>query len=105
MLLMIDNYDSFTFNIVQYFSQLGETVEVRRNDKITLAEIEALNPDRLVISPGPCSPEEAGVSVEAIRSSPVKWSRLGGAVVPELARVTTRSISPMETQRKRRSSS
>ena len=67
MLLMIDNYDSFTFNIVQYFGQLGEEVQVFRNDRITLAEIESLAPDRLVISPGPCSPEEAGISVAAIR--------------------------------------
>jgi anthranilate synthase component II len=66
MLLMIDNYDSFTYNIVQYFSQLGEEVQVHRNDKITLAEIEALKPSRIVVSPGPCSPEEAGISVAAI---------------------------------------
>jgi len=67
MLLMIDNYDSFTFNIVQYFGQLGEDVRVFRNDKITVEEIEALQPERLVISPGPCSPGEAGISVQAIR--------------------------------------
>jgi anthranilate synthase component 2 len=67
MLLMIDNYDSFTYNIVQYFGQLGEEVQVFRNDRITLDEIERLQPERLVISPGPCSPEEAGISVEAIR--------------------------------------
>jgi anthranilate synthase component 2 len=67
MLLMIDNYDSFTYNIVQYFGELGENVSVFRNDRITLAEIEELAPERLVISPGPCSPEEAGISVEAIR--------------------------------------
>jgi len=67
MLLMIDNYDSFTYNIVQYFGQLGEDVQVHRNDRITLDEIEALQPARLVISPGPCSPEEAGISVAAIR--------------------------------------
>ena len=66
MLLMIDNYDSFTYNIVQYFAQLGEEVQIHRNDKITLDEIEALQPARLVISPGPCSPEEAGISVAAI---------------------------------------
>ena len=66
MLLMIDNYDSFTFNIVQYFGQLGEDVRVCRNDGITLDEIEALQPERLVISPGPCSPNEAGISVGAI---------------------------------------
>ena len=67
MLMMIDNYDSFTYNIVQYFGQLGEDVQVHRNDRITLAEIESLQPARLVISPGPCSPEEAGISVAAIR--------------------------------------
>lgn len=67
MLLMIDNYDSFTFNIVQYFEQLGEKVKVVRNDAITVADIAALKPDRIVISPGPCSPEEAGISVAAIK--------------------------------------
>ncbi len=77
MLLMIDNYDSFTFNIVQYFSQLGETVQVHRNDKITLAEIEVLQPARIVISPGPCSPEEAGISVAAIKHFAGKIPILG----------------------------
>ena len=67
MLLMIDNYDSFTYNLVQYFAELGETVEVHRNDKITVSEIAARHPERLVISPGPCSPDEAGISVTAIR--------------------------------------
>ena len=67
MLLMIDNYDSFTFNIVQYFGQLGENVQVHRNDRITLSEIEAMNPERIVVSPGPCSPEQAGISVSAIK--------------------------------------
>ncbi|WP_447984042.1 aminodeoxychorismate/anthranilate synthase component II [Nitrospira sp. Nam74] len=67
MLLMIDNYDSFTYNLVQYFGELGEDVQVYRNDKITIEEIEALQPKRLVISPGPCTPKEAGVSVDAIR--------------------------------------
>ena len=67
MLLMVDNYDSFTYNIVQYFGQLGEEVRVFRNDSITLEEIERLAPQRLVISPGPCSPHEAGISVAAIR--------------------------------------
>jgi len=67
MLLMIDNYDSFTFNLVQYFGELGQHVEVHRNDQITLETIEALNPDYLVISPGPCTPTEAGISVEAIK--------------------------------------
>jgi anthranilate synthase component 2 len=67
MLLMIDNYDSFTFNLVQYFGELGEDVRVVRNDQITLEGIEALKPDRLVLSPGPCSPAEAGICVPAIR--------------------------------------
>ena len=77
MLLMIDNYDSFTFNIVQYFGQLGEEVQVHRNDKISLAEIEALRPGRLVISPGPGSPEEAGISVSAIKHFAGKIPILG----------------------------
>ncbi|WP_417348502.1 anthranilate synthase component II [Ferrimonas sp.] len=66
MLLMLDNYDSFTYNLVQYFQQLGEQVVVRRNDAISLAEIEALSPDYLVISPGPCSPNEAGLSLSLV---------------------------------------
>ena len=77
MLLMIDNYDSFTFNIVQYFGQLGEDVQVHRNDRITLAEIEARKPERLVISPGPCSPDEAGISVSAIKRFAGKIPILG----------------------------
>ncbi|SEL51999.1 anthranilate synthase component 2 [Roseateles sp. YR242] len=66
MLLMIDNYDSFTFNLVQYFAELGAEVKVVRNDQITLDEIEALRPSHLVLSPGPCTPKEAGVCVPAI---------------------------------------
>ena len=66
-LLMVDNYDSFTYNIVQYFGELGAEIEVYRNDEITLEGIAARNPDRLVISPGPCSPAEAGISVAAIQ--------------------------------------
>jgi len=77
MLLMIDNYDSFTYNIVQYFCQLGEEVQVYRNNRITLEEIEALKPERLVISPGPCSPEEAGISVAAIKRFAGKIPLLG----------------------------
>lgn len=67
MLLMIDNYDSFTYNLVQYLGELGEDVKVVRNDAITLEEIEALAPDRIVISPGPCTPKEAGISVPLVR--------------------------------------
>ena len=68
MLLMIDNYDSFTFNLVQYFGELGQDVTVVRNDEITVAEIAALKPAHLVLSPGPCSPAEAGVCVAAIQA-------------------------------------
>ena len=68
MLLMIDNYDSFTFNIVQYLGELGADVEVVRNDAIDVQGIRELNPDRLVISPGPCTPNEAGISVDAIKA-------------------------------------
>lgn len=67
MLLMIDNYDSFTYNLVQYFGELGEDVRTYRNDEITLDEITALNPDRICISPGPCTPNEAGVSVPVLQ--------------------------------------
>jgi anthranilate synthase component 2 len=77
MLLMIDNYDSFTFNLVQYFAELGEDVRVHRNDEITIAEIEAMKPDRLVLSPGPCSPAEAGICIEAIRHFAGKLPILG----------------------------
>ena len=67
MLLMIDNYDSFTYNLVQYFSELGEEVKVLRNDEIAVEEIANLKPDRICISPGPCSPSEAGISVATIQ--------------------------------------
>jgi anthranilate synthase component II len=73
MLLMLDNYDSFTYNLVQYLQELGEEVEVHRNDKISVDEIAALAPRRIVISPGPCSPAEAGISVALIQ-------RLSGAI-------------------------
>lgn len=67
MLLMIDNYDSFTYNLVQYLGELGADIEVYRNDKVTVDEITELDPKRIVISPGPCTPNEAGISVEVIR--------------------------------------
>jgi anthranilate synthase component II len=76
-LLMIDNYDSFTYNLVQYFGELGAQVEVFRNDEITIEGIAARQPDRLVVSPGPCSPAEAGISVEAIRHFAGKLPILG----------------------------
>lgn len=77
MLLMIDNYDSFTFNLVQYFGELGEDVRVYRNDEIDVAGIAALKPDQLVFSPGPCSPAEAGICVEAIQAFAGKLPILG----------------------------
>ena len=77
MLVMIDNYDSFTYNVVQYFAELGTDVRVFRNDEITVAEIEAMNPDQLVVSPGPCTPNEAGISMEAIRYFAGKLPILG----------------------------
>ena len=77
MLLMIDNYDSFTYNLVQYFGELGQVVEVHRNDEITIDEIEKLNPEFLVISPGPCTPNEAGISIEAIKHFSGKVPMLG----------------------------
>jgi anthranilate synthase component 2 len=77
MLVMIDNYDSFTYNVVQYLGELGADVRVFRNDEITIEEIEAMKPDHLVISPGPCTPNEAGISVEAIKHFAGKLPILG----------------------------
>ncbi len=77
MLLMIDNYDSFTFNLVQYFGELGAEVKVFRNDEITVEEIGALKPDQLVLSPGPCTPNEAGICLEAITAFKGKLPILG----------------------------
>jgi anthranilate synthase/aminodeoxychorismate synthase-like glutamine amidotransferase len=77
MILMIDNYDSFTYNLVQYLGEMGQELRVYRNDAITLDEIEALAPDRLLVSPGPCTPNEAGISVAAIRRFAGKLPILG----------------------------
>jgi para-aminobenzoate synthetase component II len=77
MLLMIDNYDSFTYNLVQYLGELGEDIRVFRNDKIAIPEIEKLNPDKIVISPGPCTPKEAGISIKAIQHFTGKIPILG----------------------------
>ncbi|OWT75761.1 MULTISPECIES: aminodeoxychorismate/anthranilate synthase component II [unclassified Achromobacter] len=76
-LLMLDNYDSFTYNLVQYFGELGEDVKVARNDQITLEEIHAMKPDRICVSPGPCSPNEAGISVALIKEFAGKLPILG----------------------------
>ena len=67
MIFVLDNYDSFTYNLVQYLGEMGETVEVRRNDQVSIPDIERLNPTRIVVSPGPCTPREAGISIELIR--------------------------------------
>lgn len=77
MLLMIDNYDSFTFNLVQYFGELGEEVRTFRNDEITIEEIEALKPDRICISPGPCTPAEAGICLSVLKHFAGKLPILG----------------------------
>lgn len=107
MLLMIDNYDSFTFNLVQYFGELGADVVVRRNDEISTDEIVALAPSHLVISPGPCTPVEAGISVEAIKTFAGKIPILGvclghqsigvafGANIVRAARVMHGKTSPI----------
>lgn len=77
MILMIDNYDSFTYNLVQYLGEMGQQLKVFRNDKITVEQIEELKPDRIVVSPGPCTPNEAGISVEAIKHFAGKVPILG----------------------------
>lgn len=77
MLLMIDNYDSFTYNLVQYLGEMGEDVEVYRNDKITIADIDSLKPSKIVISPGPCTPEKAGISIDVIKEFSGKIPILG----------------------------
>ena len=77
MILLIDNYDSFTFNLAQYLGQMGQNVKIRRNDQITLDEIEELHPERIIISPGPCTPKEAGISVPLIQRFAGKIPILG----------------------------
>src|SRR5689334_3096898 len=77
MVFVLDNYDSFTYNLVQYLGELGAEVEVRRNDQVTVAEVERLRPERIVVSPGPCTPQEAGISVELIRNFAGKVPVLG----------------------------
>ena len=100
MLLMIDNYDSFTYNLVQYFGELGEDVVVHRNDEITLDEIEAMQPDRIVISPGPCTPNEAGICLDLITAAagtiPILGVCLGHQAIGMVYGGTvTRATAPM----------
>jgi anthranilate synthase/aminodeoxychorismate synthase-like glutamine amidotransferase len=77
VVFVLDNYDSFTYNLVQYIGELGAEVEVRRNDRVTIAEVEAMRPERIVVSPGPCTPHEAGISIELIRHFAGKTPVLG----------------------------
>jgi anthranilate synthase/aminodeoxychorismate synthase-like glutamine amidotransferase len=77
VVFVLDNYDSFTYNLVQYLGELGADVEVRRNDQVTVAEVEAMRPERIVVSPGPCTPQEAGISIELIRHFTGKLPVLG----------------------------
>jgi anthranilate synthase/aminodeoxychorismate synthase-like glutamine amidotransferase len=77
VVFVLDNYDSFTYNLVQYLGELGAQVEVRRNDQVTVGEVEAMRPERIVLSPGPCTPQEAGVSIELIRHFAGKIPLLG----------------------------
>jgi len=84
MVFVLDNYDSFTYNLVQYMGELGAEIVIRRNDELTPAEIEALNPDHIVISPGPCTPHEAGVSIDLIRHYAEKGKHTRGRKTPIL---------------------
>ena len=77
MILVLDNYDSFTYNLVQYLGEMGQEVEVRRNDQVTVAEVERMRPERILISPGPCTPQQAGISIELIRGMAGKAPILG----------------------------
>ena len=77
VVFVLDNYDSFTYNLVQYIGELGAKVEVRRNDQVTVAEVEAMQPERIVISPGPCTPQDAGISIDLIRHFAGKVPVLG----------------------------
>lgn len=107
MILLIDNYDSFTWNLYQYFCELGAHVEVRRNDELTLAEIEMLAPQKIVISPGPCTPDESGISLEVIAHHAGKLPILGvclghqaiaqafGATIVRAAKVMHGKTSPI----------
>jgi anthranilate synthase/aminodeoxychorismate synthase-like glutamine amidotransferase len=77
VVFVLDNYDSFTYNLVQYLGELGAQVEVRRNDQVTVGEVEAMRPERIVVSPGPCTPQEAGISIELIRHFAARVPLLG----------------------------
>ena len=96
MILLIDNYDSFTYNLAQFLGQLGEKLEVRRNDQITLDQIAAKKPERIVISPGPGEPHNAGICIDVIRDSPAKFrsSASASAIRPLAMPSAARSFAP-----------
>ncbi len=96
MLLMIDNYDSFTYNVVQYLGELGAEVKVVRNDELTVAQIEALKPERIVVSPGPCTPTEAGISIERSSISPAscRFSAYAWGISPSARPLAARWCVP-----------
>jgi anthranilate synthase/aminodeoxychorismate synthase-like glutamine amidotransferase len=108
MVFVLDNYDSFTYNLVQYLGELGETVKVRRNDQVSISEIEQLNPSHILVSPGPCTPQQAGISIELIRhfagKKPVLGVCLGhqalgaafGAQVVRAPKVMHGKVSPVQ---------
>ena len=95
MILLIDNYDSFTWNLYQYFCELGAEVVVRRNDEITLADIETLAPRKIVISPGPCTPSESGISLDAICLGHQAIAQVFGATIVRAAKVMHGKTSPV----------
>lgn len=107
MILLIDNYDSFTWNLYQYFCELGADVQVKRNDELTLAQIDALKPQKIVVSPGPCTPDDAGISLEVIRHYAGRLPILGvclghqamaqafGATIVRAAKVMHGKTSPI----------
>ena len=98
MLLMIDNYDSFTYNLVQYFAELGEDVRTYRNDEITLDEIAALKPDHICISPGPCTPHEAGISIPVIERFAGRFLFSASALVIKVSVLHLAAISSAQNK-------
>ena len=101
MILVIDNYDSFTYNLVQYIGELGYEVIVKRNDEITCEEVSALNPEKIVISPGPCTPLEAGISVEIIKTieKPILGVCLGHQAIGDRAEAHTQDLITIQETR------
>ena len=90
MLLIIDNYDSFTYNLVQYFGEMGATMEIRRNDQVTVEEISQMKPSHICVSPGPCTPKEAGITVDVIR----RWGSTIPILGADVKRYAISSVGP-----------